>query len=1017
MSSRLVFLLLAVSLGDKWLLVSSFARCRGLLRHHISSFERFVDLQMPKIVAAFGEVRCRANPAWLCRFLGVRLGPPTLEAHGMALASARATPQTCRLADLTYSAPVLVRIEYVRAGGESGAGALFRPKEELELGRMPIMVRSKYCVLHGKSERELLELGECPMDPGGYFIVRGLERVILMQEQLAHNRLIVLSDKGVLRAEIQSFSVESKSRVSVVLRKGALFLVHNSFNEDVPLCIALQALGVGSMGQMADLVGSEPFVREQMRVSFVTVALAHPSLKSQDDALRWIGSKIRSRFASSPSSVSSSPEAAARTFLTRSLLCHLRGEHFGSLRAKAAFLGLMARRVLVANYSGEHSDSRDFYGNKRVDLAGDMMALLFEVVFRQAAAYISSKADAYFRKAVQMHPFDVELPRDIFSSGFRQAIATGNWRAPRVNVDRAGVTQLVSRLSYMSAIGMLGRIRSNFEKARKQTGPRALQPSQWGVVCPSDTPEGESCGLVKNLALTTHISVDHDAEKVVDLVLSLGVEDTTLLRAGDAWRPGVFVVLVNGALVGVHSRVTLLAQKLRALRRQGQLPCDISIAVSEAHQALTVLCDGGRLCRPLLVVDVASGALLLQQRHLDDLARGVRSFDRCVADGLVEFLDVAEEDDCLIALTEDDIVPGKTTHVEIDPLTILGILAGLIPYPHHNQSPRNTYQCAMGKQAMGIYALNQLHRTDLSSYMLVYSQKPLVKTKTLDLIGFEQIPAGHNAVVAVMSYTGYDIEDAVILNRASVDRGFGRCLYASTVTDVLHVSDPEKCESRGPPSARNTHLDPDDGIICRGAKVTRDTVLAEKRIGPLGEKRSTLKHKTSGDGVVHQVLLTVNTDGESMAKIKVVETRVPELGDKFSSRHGQKGVVGLIVPQEDMPFSDQGIVPDLVMNPHGFPSRMTVGKMLELLGCKAAVLDGKFRDGTAFAGDSLESLSKVLVENGFHYHGKDYMTSGLTGEPLPAFVFFGPVYYQKLKHMVYQKMQVWCLLLVTHFFF
>lgn len=1003
---------LSLPVSDKWLLIPSFVKSRGLIRHHIESFDRFVDSVMPSIMAAFGEVRCKANTAWVCRFLSIRLGEPSLEAHGLTEASTKVTPQVCRISDCTYSAPILVRIEYSRAGSPDG---LFRPEEELELGRMPIMLRSKHCVLHGKSEQELMRLGECPLDPGGYFIVRGVERLILMQEQLAFNRLIVLSEKGMLRAEIQSFSVQAKSRVAVLLKRGLLFLHHNSFNEDIPLCIALLALGVESMGQMADLIGTEPFLRELLRPSFTSVALmSNVSLVGQEDALHWIGTKIRSRFAATSSTLqaSPSPESAARSFFERSLLCHLQGEQLGSLRAKACFLGLMARRVLLALHSGEHSDSRDFYGNKRVDLAGDMMALLFEVVFRQAAAYVSQKADAYFRKAAQMHVHVVDLPKDVVSSGLRQAIATGNWRSPRVNVDRAGVSQVVSRLSYMSAFGMLGRIRSNFEKTRKQTGPRALQPSQWGVVCPSDTPEGESCGLVKNLALITHVSQDHDPGRLIELVLTLGTENVCLLRGGDAWRSGLYVVFVNGVLVGVHSQPGDLAGKLRQLRRAGELPFDVSVAVSETHKSVTVLSDSGRLCRPLLVVDQQSGKCLFQPRHCEELARGVRSFDLCVAEGLVEFLDVSEEDDCLIALKDEDIVAGKTTHVEIDPMTILGVLAGLIPYPHHNQSPRNTYQCAMGKQAMGIYATNQLRRVDGSSYMLVYSQKPLVKTKTLDLIGFDQIPAGHNAIIAVMSFTGYDIEDAVILNRASVDRGFGRCLYSSTVTDVVHASDADKSETRGAPSARNSHLDPEDGLVCRGTKVARDAVLAEKRVGM--DKTTVLKNKSSGEGVVHQVYLTVNADGENIAKIKIVETRTPELGDKFSSRHGQKGVVGLIVPQEDMPFSDQGLVPDLVMNPHGFPSRMTVGKLLELLGSKAAVLDGRFRDGTAFAGDSLKSLSQALVKNGFHYQGKDYLTSGLTGEPLPAFVFFGPVYYQKLKHMVYQKMQVF-FLFSSHF--
>ncbi len=648
----------------------------------------------------------------------------------------------------------------------------------------------------------------------------------------------------------------------------------------------------------------------------------------------------------------------------------------------------MARRLLFAHHDSALLDSRDFYGNKRVDLAGDMMCLLFEAVFRQLGTSVGQLADVYYKKAVQLVPFSVVFNKESLSNGLRQAIATGNWRSPRVHVERAGVTQVVSRLTYLSALGMLGRIRSQYEKMRKAAGPRALQPSQWGVVCPADTPEGEACGLVKNLALTAHVTVERDEGPLIRLVQSLGTEDARLATsATQLWGSGAYAVFVNGTLVGVHRRPAELACALRQLRHSGRVHADVSVAVSAAHCSVTVSCDGGRLARPLIIVR-PTGEPMLRAEHCDELARGVRTFNDCLADGIVEFLDVAEEDDMLLALHERNIVAGKTTHLEIDPMTILGIVAGLIPYPHHNQSPRNIYQCAMGKQAMGMYALNAMRRME-TGYLLAYPQKPLVTTRTMECIRFEELPAGHNAIVAVMSFTGYDIEDAVILNQASVDRGFGRCMYTSCYTDELNEKDPDVCESRGPPRSKYAaQLDP---------------VLLEKQIA--SGKFGLVKNKASGDGVVQQVLLAVNDDGHKIAKIKIVETRVPEIGDKFSSRHGQKGVVGLLVPQEDMPFSDQGIVPDLVMNPHGFPSRMTVGKMLELLGAKAAVLEGHFGDGSAFSGDPLAEMSRALVRHGFHYQGKDYMTSGVSGEALPAFVFFGPVYYQKLKHMVYQKMQ------------
>jgi DNA-directed RNA polymerase III subunit RPC2 len=388
----------------------------------------------------------------------------------------------------------------------------------------------------------------------------------------------------------------------------------------------------------------------------------------------------------------------------------------------------------------------------------------------------------------------------------------------------------------------------------------------------------------------------------------------------------------------------------------------------------------------------------------------------------------------MLALYEKNITP-ETTHLEIEPLTILGIVAGLIPYPHHNQSPRNTYQCAMGKQSMGAMASNQFLRMDTMMYLLVYPQKPLVTSKTMGLVNFASLPAGHNTVIAVMSFTGYDIEDAIILNQASVDRGFGRCIYTRTNSNTLkHYPNGSRDElsnqKDASAAAAGLNVDPEsalnkskrerkrgldeDGIVMPGSRLRPKDVFLERRRPPQSvdgtAEEDTTKwrvhsssYKSPVEGVADQVVLTNNDEGEVTIKVRFRNTRIPEIGDKFSSRHGQKGVIGLLVPQADMPFTDEGIVPDLVMNPHGFPSRMTVGKMLELIGSKAAVMDGKIRDGTAFGGDPLKGLSDVLLQHGFNYRGKDYVTSGITGEPLTSYIFFGPVYYQKLKHMVYQK--------------
>jgi len=361
--------------------------------------------------------------------------------------------------------------------------------------------------------------------------------------------------------------------------------------------------------------------------------------------------------------------------------------------------------------------------------------------------------------------------------------------------------------------------------------------------------------------------------------------------------------------------------------------------------------------------------------------------------------------------------------MEIDPLTILGCVAGLIPYPHHNQSPRNTYQCAMGKQAMGNIGYNQMQRIDTLLYLLAYPQRPMVKTKIIELTNFEKLGAGQNAIIAVMGYSGYDIEDAIVINKSGLDRGFGRCIilkknkatmqsYPNGMSDKL--SAPSQAHDQNTEEPR-FHAIEDDGIAAPGDTISKGDVFLNKLVPtqtnvdismwPASQayKSYPQTHKGPNPVVIDKVMIS-SVEGEIIVKTLFRETRRPELGDKFSSRHGQKGVVGIIVNQEDMPFNELGMCPDIIMNPHGFPSRMTVGKLLELVSGKAALLDGRFGDGTVFAGDPIEEISANLVRHGFSYNGKEILTSGITGETLQAFIYFGPVYYQKLKHMVADKM-------------
>lgn len=1011
------------NLEDKWLLVPEFLKIKGLVKPHIDSFNYFVKVEIKKILKANDKVLSDADPNFYLKYTNIYVGTPDTE-EGFGI-SKPTSPHECRLRDITYAAPITVDIEYTR-----GNQRVIR--NNLPIGRMPIMLRSSNCVLNDKNSAELAKLNECPYDPGGYFITRGTEKVILMQEQLSKNRIMVSKNfKNDLQCEVLSSTTEKRSKTYIILKRGRFYLKHNTLTEDIPIVIIFKAMGVESDQEIVEFIG----VEDRMTACF------GPSLEecqkeqifTQNQALRHVGNRVKNFRATwtaqgIASQAKKSKEDEARELLASTIIAHVPVINW-NMKLKSLYLALMTRRLMFVHLGDCPCDDPDFYGNKRVELAGSLIALLFEDLLKRFNMELKITADKTIPKQ-RAAQFDVVkyMRQDLITNGLTNAIATGNWIVKRFKMERQGVTQVLSRLSYISCLGMMTRINSTFEKTRKVSGPRSLQASQWGMLCPADTPEGEACGLVKNLALMTHITTDTDEKPIIKLAFNMGVEDLHFRSGGDMNQLDVYIVFLNGSLLGITKAPKPLIRAFRLARRTGYLNEFVSICINDTQRSIYISSDGGRLCRPYIIVE--KGQAKLTQKHLEDMKRGLGTFEDFVHDGLIEYLDVNEENDANIAVYENEI-NKNTTHLEIEPFTLLGVCAGLVPFPHHNQSARNTFQCAMGKQAMGTIGYNQRNRIDTLMYLLCYPHAPMVKTRTIEISNFEKIPAGQNATIAVMSYSGFDIEDALVINKASLDRGYGRCLvyknakctlkrYSNQTTD--RVLGPALDAATNKPTWRHKALD-NDGIVASGAHLETKQVIVNKSV-PLttvnsvaesaeAKARSTssieykdtpTSYKGSMGAYAERILISSNSEESHLIKVLLRQTRRPELGDKFSSRHGQKGVCGLIARQEDMPFNDQGIVPDMIMNPHGYPSRMTVGKLMELLGSKAGVLEGKFHYGTAFGGDKVEEMSRILIKHGFNYLGKDCLTSGITGEPLAAYIYFGPIYYQKLKHMVLDKM-------------
>ncbi|PVV02283.1 hypothetical protein BB560_003269 [Smittium megazygosporum] len=1007
------------SLKDKWELVPSFLRIKGLVKQHIDSFNYFVDVELTKIIEANEVITSKVDPNFYLKYTGIRVG--MADRIDSETTSTQLTPHECRLRDLSYSGNIYVDIEYVR-------GRTIVRRRGVNIGRIPIMLRSSRCVLTGKNDDQLAAMKECPLDPGGYFIVRGTEKVILVQEQLTKNRIIVELDKAEqVTASVTSSTHERKSKTYLFVKNKCIYLKHNSFTDDIPVVIALKAMGVTSDKEISQLVaGNDASFLDVFSPSLEEASNLH--IFTQNQALEYIGSKVKtSKWIGAEKKT---PVEEALDVLSQVVLAHVPVVS-GNMRPKAIYTGIMARRVLHAVVNPKMIDDKDFLGNKRLELAGQLLSLLFEDLFKKFNFDLKLNVDKVLKKPNRAQEFDVYntllCHTDNITMGFTRAISTGNWNLKRFKMERAGVTHILSRLSYISALGMMTRISSQFEKTRKVSGPRALQPSQWGMLCPSDTPEGELCGLVKNLALMTHITTDDEEEPIKNLSFVLGIEDIDLLTGAELYENDTCLVSLNGLVIGVIRNPLKFIKMFKIMRRRGKISFFVSISMDDHRKSVNISSDNGRICRPLIIVE--NSKMLLTDLHVRHLVEGKIQFDDLLKMGIVEYLDVNEENDSNIAVYECDI-NSDTTHIEIEPFTILGAVAGLIPYPHHNQSPRNTYQSAMGKQAIGAIAYNQLERIDTLLYLMVYPQQPMVKTKTIELVNYDKLPAGQNATVAIMSYSGYDIEDALVLNKASLDRGFGRCQvmkkYASSIKKYPNgtfdrITGPP-VNSEGEVPYNYDILEP-DGMAGVGERVDFGQIYLNKQIpletqtdlnlvpgsisteSAVPEYKSTpMTYRAPEPSYIDKVLLTTTDTDHMIIKFLIRQTRRPELGDKFSSRHGQKGVCGIIVSQEDMPFTDLGICPDIIMNPHGFPSRMTVGKMIELLAGKAGTLVGKLQYGTAFGGSKVTDMSKILMEHGFNYSGKDYVTSGITGEPLQAYIFFGPIYYQKLKHMVMDKM-------------
>ena len=1235
--------------------VDAFFRDVSLVQQHINSYNDFIEVLLPNIVREFETAIIGDNKEYRVCITNIKYTKPShTETDGV---SRPVFPNEARLRNLTYNTSVLADIS-IENDEETTRF------DRCLLCKIPVMLHSKLCNL--KSTLSTVQHNhECEHDMGGYFIVNGCEKVLIAQEKMNNNQIYVFKKKPPSKfshsAEIRCIREQDIKSTSTFV---ALLTYPNSVNErlirmqspftksDIPIFVFFYLLG---------------YDREYIMSRFKNIdkndllpSLEETLVHDQKSAIEFVSTKL----------VFSS---YSHDLFVKEIFPHVE-----NMEGKIQLLVYMIEKLVDCGNDRIMEDDRDHFKNKRVDMSGQLLANLFRQLFRRMYKEFLSGCAKSLRSGKIFNVNHI-LKTKIITNGIKYSLSTGNWGIGSQNV-RTGVSQVLNRLTYASALSHLRRVNSPIGKDGKLTGPRQLHNSQWGKVCPAETPEGQACGLVKNLSMMACISRQTDSTYLKDFLRT-----NNLTQAVKCF--------VNGDLVGSTDTPNDTYEQLRGFKRSGTVAFDTSVVIDTSKCELRVHTDAGRICRPLFVV---SGSQKLVYDEFPDASK--MSFMRMLVNGIVEISDSDEEENMLVAMFPHDLHSDtKYTHCEIKPAMILGVCASSIPFPDHNQSPRNTYQSAMGKQAIGMYALNYQERFDTLSHVLTYPQKPLVQTAASDLLNVNDLPSGQNAIVAIACYSGFNQEDSIIMNQSSIDRGLFRSVFYRTYKDELKSTQKEqwgqsKTECSGMRFAHYDKLE-DDGLVSPGVHIDGNDVIIGKTVSHTDDERdaSTIARHNE-DGVIDKTMLTTTESGSSMVKVRVRKTKIPTIGDKFcytpdhelltphgwipvttarlgtpvltldpktnsmayepvlevhaysvaqetlyevntqsvslctttnhrmyvnsgskyelvkaeqikgdarylkncdtglpfgtyslppmpvphkrsfvdflffygvwitagsvlqdgirlplkkdlerhlvccgfrplitdgmvlienaclaefllaqsgvpewcfrlspyhsmsllngimtdktewthlfvnvvqqialhagtnvdvtkhkrgyrpsirdsnplvrsdgdvstrvysgtvhcvtvrtgvlhvrrnmrsvwcgnSARHGQKGTIGMTYTQEDMPFSMQtGMSPDIIINPHAIPSRMTIGQLLECVSGKVGCFDGQLKDATAFnTTHNQQELYDALHNTGYQRHGNEILVNGMTGMVMEHAIFMGPTYYQRLKHMVDDK--------------
>jgi len=1035
-----------------------------LVRHQLESYNNFVGYQIIKTIEMFNPVHICSEQDFdpvskkhslevFITFENFSIYRPQIHENNGAIKLM--FPQEARLRNFTYASAMTVdiNIKYVVRNGSNleNTQTFYKSIPKVHIGKMPIMLKSNICVLNQYKHFENTLTGECKFDAGGYFIINGSEKTVLGQERAAENRVYCFNvsknnTKYTWMAEIKSvpdFKCISPKQINMMISSknngfgNSMYLQMPRIKQPIALFIVFRALGVISDKDICEKILldiDEEKNKKMLEALQASIIDANKHL-TQEECIKYITS-----FAMfTPINMDKETGAKKKLEFTTDILTNDLFPHCHTAVQKIYFLGYMTNKLLMASFEIIKQDDRDSYLNKRVDLTGTLLNNLFRNYFNKLVKDMekqiireintgSWKSTDDYESIINLTNIYKIIKSTTIENGIKRALSTGDFGIKHTNSNKVGVAQVLNRLTYVSSLSHARRISTPTDKSGKLIPPRKLHNTCWGFLCPAETPEGQSVGIVKNLSYMAHVTIYSNSIPLYEYIIPniIKIDDENLTSVGMYNKVKVFI---NGSWVGITENPQELYLMLKDKKYKGIINIYTSIVFDYKMKEIRVCNDSGRLSRPLLRVKDRN--IVLNDDIIDKLKKSELNWDNLLTsskidESVLEYIDPEEQSWSMIATKPKDIIKKddniyKYTHCEIHPSTIFGILASCIPFPEHNQSPRNTYQCAQGKQAMGVYVTNYENRMDKTAYVLNYPTRPLVDTRIMNMIQLNKIPSGTNVIVAIMTHTGYNQEDSLLINQGSIDRGMALVTVYHTEKDEDKQKingdeeircKPDASKTKGMKFGNYTKVN-SKGVIPENTIVENNDIIISK-ITPIKENRNdhtkvikfedqSRKIKTTEETYIDKNYIDRNGEGYNFAKVRLRTVRKPVIGDKFSSRHGQKGTVGNIIPECDMPFTKDGIKPDIIINPHAIPSRMTIGQLKETVLGKVLLELGLFGDGTSFGEFDLKDICKELLKLGYESNGNELMYNGLTGEQHECSVFMGPVFYQRLKHMVNDK--------------